>query len=122
MSTYAASAATALNLIRRKGTNVTFTRKVQGTFDPVTQAETGGRDTTLTMPGVGLAPTKSAEFRIGSLDRRSIIELHLAPNLGATPIPGDKVRWAGADWTVIWVNALDPASDGSPYCHAYAER
>lgn len=122
MSTYAASAATAKSLISRKGTAVTFTRTNKGSFDPVTQTETGGRTTTLTMPGVGLAPGKSAEFRIGSLDRRNIIELHLAPSLGATPVPGDKVRWSGADWTVIWVNALDPASDGSPYCLAYAER
>ena len=82
----------------------------------------GGSTTTFTMKGVGLAPGKGAEFRVGSLASRNLIELHLAPNLGETPVPGDKVRWRNADWTVIWANPLDPAGDGAPYCLAYAER
>lgn len=122
MATYDAAAATAHSLISAKGTDVVFTRDGARTFDPVTQAETGKSATTLTMKGVGVPPGKSAEFRIGSLERRNLIELHLAPRLGAIPSPGDKVRWSGADWAVIWVNAIDPAADGPPYCLAYAER
>lgn len=118
---YSAAAATANSLIGRKGATVTFTRESASTYDPVTQTESAST-TTFTMKAVGVPPGRSAEFRIGSLERRNIIELHLAPLGGTTPLPGDKVRWAGADWTVIWANNLDPAADGSPYALAYAER
>lgn len=118
---YSAAAATAKGLIGRKGTLVQFTRETPGTFDPVTQNESI-TTTTFSIPAVGIPPGRSAEFRIGSLERRNLIELHLAPSGGTTPIPGDKVRWANADWTVIWANTLDPAADGSPYALAYAER
>ena len=122
MGVYSAQASTAHGLISRKGATVTFTRVSARAFDPITQTETGQGSTTLSMKGVGVPPGKSAEFRIGSLERRNLIELHLAPRGGDVPQPGDKVRWAGADWTVIWVNALDPAADGPPYALAYAER
>lgn len=118
---YSAAAATAKGLIGRKGAVATFTRENAGTFNPVTQAETVST-TTFSLNALGIPPGRSAEFRIGSLERRNIIELHCAPSGGVTPIPGDKVRWAGADWTVIWVNSLDPAGDGSPYTLLYAER
>jgi hypothetical protein len=118
---YSAQAKAAHNLIGKKGTSVAFTREVASTFDPVTQLQTVA-STTFSMNGIGIGPGRSAEFRIGSLARRNVIELHLAPNLGTTPRPGDKVRWAAADWSVIWVDALDPAGDGSPYCLCYAER
>lgn len=118
---YSAAARTANGLIGRKGATATFTRETPGTFNPVTQVE-AVTTTTFTMKAVGVPPGRSAEFRIGSLERRNIIELHLAPNGGTTPIPGDKVRWDGSDWTVIWANALNPAADGSPYALIYAER
>lgn len=118
---YAAAASTAYSLIGRKGATATFTREAATTFNPVTQAETTST-TTFSLRAVGVPPGRSAEFRIGSLERRSIVELHLAPNGWMTPMPGDKARWAGADWTVIWANALDPAADGSPYALAYLER
>lgn len=118
---YSAAARTANGLIGRKGAAATFTRVVPGTYNAVTQTETT-TTSTFTLKAVGLAPGKSAEFRIGSLENRNLVELHVAPNGGNTPKNGDKVRWAGADWTVIWVNALDPAADGSPYTLAYAER
>lgn len=118
---YAAAAATASSLIGRKGALATFTREAGNSYNAVTQVESVAT-TTFTLKGVGVPPGRSAEFRIGSLERRNIIELHLAPNGGTTPLPGDKVTWAGADWTVIWANALNPAADGSPYCLVYAER
>lgn len=121
MSKYGAAAAAAHNLIGAKGTDVTFTRTTADTFNPVSQVETL-ITTTFTMKGVGLPPGRTAEFRVGSLQNRNLIELHLAPRLGTTPRPGDSVQWAGQQWTVIWVEILDPAADGAPYCKAYAER
>lgn len=118
---YASASATAYALIGKKGAEATFTRVSSATFNPVTQAETT-TTTTFKMPALGVPPGRSAEFRLGSLERRNIIELHLAPQGGTTPIAGDKVAWAGADWTVIWANALNPAADGSPYALVYAER
>lgn len=122
MGTYSALARTADGLISRKGTTVVFTRESARSFDPITQMETSAAPLTLSMKGVGVPPGKSAEYRIGSLERRNLIELHLAPKGGVVPQPGDKVRWAGAEWSVIWVNTLDPAADGAPYALAYAER
>lgn len=122
MAKYSAAAGLAASLLGKKGAPVVFTRTSGGTYDPVTQTATGVSTTSFTMKGMGIAPGKSAEYRIGSLASRNLIELHLAPLLGITPTPGDKVRWGGADWTVIWASALDPAGDGAPYCLVYAER
>ena len=118
---YSAAASTAASLIGRKGALATFTRETGSGYNAVTQVESVAT-TTFTLRAVGVPPGKSAEFRIGSLERRNLIELHLAPQGGNTPAPGDRVTWAGANWTVIWANALDPAADGSPYALAYAER
>lgn len=121
MAKFSSAAATASALIAKNGTTVTFSRKATGTFDPVTQVETSSV-TTFSMPGLALAPGKSAEFRIGSLANRNLMELHLAPGLGTVPEPGDQVTWAGKNWSIIWVSALDPAADGAPYALAYAEK
>ena len=121
MPKYAGAASTAYNLIARKGAPVVFTRESTAAYDPVTQQETKS-STTFTLQGVAVPPGRSAENRIGSLAKRNLVEMHLATNLGSPPAPGDKARWAGMDWTVIWVNALDPAADGSPYTLAYLER
>lgn len=122
MGTYASAAKTANALLGRKGATVVFTRTTAGTFDPVTETATGGVSKTFSMKGVGLPPGRSAENRVGSLERRNIIELHLAPMEGTVPDPGDKVRWAGNDWTVIWAAETNPAGDGAPYALVYAER
>jgi len=121
VSTYAAQANTAHALLSRKGATVTFTRKTASAFNPVTQTETAV-STTFSMKGIALPPGKDSEFALGSLERRNILEFHLAPRLGTTPQPGDKIRWAGYDWSVIWVSDLNPAGDGAPYTKCYAER
>lgn len=122
MSKFAAQAATAVRMIKSKGAITSFSRVMPGTFDPVTQASVGETTKTLKMPVVGLAPGKSAEFKIGTLEKRKIIELHCAPNLADAPAEGDKVTWKGHDWTVIWVDELDPDGGGAVYAKAYAER
>ena len=121
MSTFAAAASLADKLIAKKGATALFTRTTGAGFDPV--AQTGGASkVSFSMAALAVPPGKSATFRVGSLERRNILELHLAPKLGVTPIAGDKVMWAGAEWTVIWAEALDPAADGSPYAKVYIER
>lgn len=119
---YASAAATAHALLSRMGATATFSRTAGGTFDPVSQATTGATTTTFALPAVGLPPGKSAEARVGTLEGRAIQELHVAPSGGPVPAVGDKVRWAGADWTVIWAAMTDPAGDGAPYALAYVER
>jgi hypothetical protein len=121
MSKFSRAAKMVTSLVSRYGAKATFTRTVRGAYDPITQTETGGETLTFTLPALGMAPGKSAEYRIGSLERRNIVELHVAPGLSTTPQPGDTVSWAGADWKVIWANAMDPAADGSPYVLVYAE-
>ena len=144
-SVYAGAAATALALISAKGGQMRL-RRVTTTLDPVTQAATETTDASV-FRAVGLPPGKSAEYHLGSLQGRNIIELHIAQlgqapeaNLYAAlgyvdadyiadiigvdlvPQPGDIVTWTGADWRVIWVNALNPAGDLAVYTKAYAER
>lgn len=122
MPKYASAASTASSLTASFGATVTFARTVKGTFDPVTQADTASSTLTFSMTAVAIAPGRSAEYRIGSIVGRKLIELHCAPKLGAVPDPGDVATWAGSNWRVIWANALDPAGDGSPYVLVYAER
>lgn len=122
MPKYASAASTANTLTASFGSAVTFKRTTKGTFNPVTQTDTGASTSTFSMTAVGIAPGRSAEYRIGSIVGRKLIELHCAPNLSTTPEPGDVATWAGKDWRVIWANALDPAGDGSPYVLVYAER
>ena len=121
MGKYASIGAVAHALIGKKGTDVTFTRHTTKSFDPISQ-ETVVESSTFSMKGVAIPPGRSAEFRIGSIVNRNLIELHLAPRGGDVPVPGDMVSWAGKPWAVFWANALDPAGDGPPYCLAYAER
>lgn len=121
MSKYAGIAKTANNLLAKNGATITFTRTTDSSFNPVTQSASSSTKK-FSMKGIGVAPGRSAEYRIGTLQKRNVMEFHLAPNLGTTPQPGDKVRWLNADWTVIYVNDVNPAGDGSPYCMAYAEK
>ena len=120
-SRYAQQAATAVKMIGAKGRAVTFTRKASGTFDPIAQTTTGS-PTTITMKAVGFAPGKSAEFRIGTLVGRNLIELHCAPALGPVPDKGDTVEFQGHTWSVIWVEELNPDGAGAIYAKTYLER
>lgn len=122
MAKYASAASTASRLTAAFGGTITFKRTLKGTFNPVTQTETGGTTLTFNMTATAIPPGRSAEYRIGSIVGRKLIEFHCAPNLSTTPEPGDVATWAGNDWRVIWANALDPAGDGSPYVLVYAER
>jgi len=122
MSLYTPAAETVHGILNRKGVTVTITRSIAGAFDPVTQQETGSTTRTMAMKGVALPPGKSAEFRIGSLQGRNVLEFHFAPREAEVLQPGDRVTWQGAEWTLFWVSNLDPVGAGPVYVLAYAER
>jgi hypothetical protein len=119
---FAGMQATALALIQRSGTSVTVTRKNAGTFDPVTQQETGSTRS-YSLPAVVSRPDRGDFYEGGTLARRNAIRLTFAQK-GALiePRPGDTVRWKGEDWTIFYAAPVDPAGDGSIVTSAYAER
>ena len=122
MSVYDGAASTALALISAKGGAMPLRRVAITVTDPVSQASTEATQAA-TFRAVGLPPGKSAEFVLGSLQNRNIVEMHVALKWQAlTPRNGDIITWAGADWRVIWVYALDPADDLPVYAKLYAER
>jgi hypothetical protein len=113
---------TAASLIARKGGLAKLTHVEDATFDPVTQ-QTTSQTRTYDVQAVGLPPSKGAEYRIGSLLMRNVLEFQIAQKgLSVRPMPGDKLRWAGYDWRIIWSTTYDPAADGSIMTTAYGER
>lgn len=122
MTTYGQQAATALAILKRKGRLLAFTRTVPGTLDPVTQVRTGDTTTTFRLYGLGVPPGRSAQYVLGTLEGRNLMELHLATNEGTAPAPGDTVTFAGAVWSVLWVSNLDPVGEGAVLSKAYIER
>jgi hypothetical protein len=121
-SSFAKEAATALRLIKARGREAVFTRTTGGSYNPVTQQTVGATVTTLRIFAVGIAPGKSAEYKIGALTKRNLIELLCAPALGSPPAEGDSVLWGSYAWKVIWVDVLNPDGEGAVFAKAYAER
>lgn len=121
MSTYAPQIASAFALINAKGADLPL-RRTTTTLDPVSQAATETVQTA-TFRAVGLPAGKSAEFVLGSLQRRNVIQLYVAlKDQALIPQPGDVVTWGGNDWPLIWCTTYDPAADGAILTIAYAER
>lgn len=123
MGKFDAMAASALRIIKRKGDEVAFSRRVDGAFDPVTQARTS-TVLTGTFWCVEIPPGKSAELKIGSLVGRNVLQLYMA-RWGVTfePAVGDTFRWKGFDYALIPpLTHYDPAGDGAVLTVAYAER
>lgn len=122
MSRYQTAIGTAAGLIARKGRQVQIQRTLKGEYDPITRQSA---DTVVThgYDAVGLPPGRSAEFRIGSLEGRRVMEFHIARRGEAfEPLPGDILTWAGEPWKLFWSSTLDPAADGAIYTLAYGER
>ena len=123
MPTYDSATQAAQSLIARKGAALTLTRYSAVSVDPVTQVPTTPADTAYTFRAVGLPPSPSASFKIGSLENRNIERLFFGmKDAEVTPAPQDKVRWKGYDWTLIHCTVYDPAGDGVVLVEAYAER
>ncbi len=122
MGAYDSAADSALRLITAKGAAVPIRRTVETLADPVTQTRVTST-ATHTMQAVGLPPGRSASYRIGTLEGRKLLELHIAQNgLAIEPLPGDVVTWAGAEWTVFWADTYKPDGVSAVYTLAYAER
>jgi hypothetical protein len=121
VASYGALIDAAHRLIAVKGAALPLQRTTGVSYDPVTQARVTVT-ASYTFRAVGLPPGKSAEFRIGSLERRDLIELHIAQRSQTIrPEPGDIVTWGGKQWTIFWSTTYDPAADGAIYTLAYAE-
>ncbi len=121
MSRYDTLADNALALIRRMGALCAVTRTNSVLTDPVTQAKT---ETTNTMQFavVGMPPGKSAEFRVGSLQGRSVIEFTAAPVDNVSVLmPGDKVSFGGQSYVVFWASHIKPDGLRTVISTAYAE-
>ena len=122
MAQYDALARTALGLISRKGSDATFSRQSRSNVDPVTQ-EGSAAVARAKLKAVELPPGKSAEFVIGSLIGRNIIQLYVARyGSSFSPDKGDEVTWGGRDHKVIHATHYDPAADGAVLSVLYAER
>ncbi len=122
MAKFDALARTALGLVTRKGGDAVFSRSSRAGIDPVTQ---DGTETTsgATLKAVEIPPGKSAEFVIGSLVGRNIIQLYVGRYGQAfAPEPGDLVNWGANTFKVIHATHYDPAADGAVLSVIYAER
>lgn len=121
-SVYDGIAASALAMIKAKGSRVTLTRTTV-VLDPVTQDSTS---TTAQYPMhvVGLPAGDGATVHVGSLERRNVIEMHIAlKGVGVEPLPGDSVEWGGVAWKVLKVPQLFKPDGVTPiYAKAYLER
>lgn len=122
MAKYNAQIAMAAALITKKGKSITILRPGRTLTDPVTQAATLADPTAYVANAVGLPPGRSAEFKIGSLANRRVIQFYIAlRGLAITPQPGDEIAWGGNTYKVIWVETYDPADDGAIISIAYGE-
>jgi len=118
---YAAITANARALLTRKGADATITRKTGEVYNPITQTATSSTSTGTT-PAVALPPGKSAEYEVGSLVGRTVLEFWMstAGALGEVQ-PGDEITWPGGPWKVFWVQTYDPDGAGPIVTKAYAE-
>jgi hypothetical protein len=121
MAKYDAQATSASKLIAKKGVAVTLSRAGSSYFDPVTQADVATTQTFL-LTGVFLPAGKSAEFKVGSLEGRNVVECYFAKSASATPAPGDTFSFQGHRWEILNTTTYDPAGDGSVMTQAYAQR
>ena len=122
MSQYLGIAKTVAALIAKKGTAVTISREVVLGRDPVTQMVMTELKSEKFVAAI-LPPGRQAQFRVGSLEGKNAVELHIAmKDRNMTPAPGDKVTAGGVAYTIFWAQTYDPALDGPVYTLAYAER
>lgn len=119
---YDGIAASTLAMIKAKGVRVTLTRTTV-TLDPVTQ-DSESESVEYNMHVVGLPAGDGAVVHVGSLERRNIIEMHIAlKGVGVEPLPGDSVQWGGFAWRVLKVPQVFKPDAVTPiYAKAYLER
>lgn len=93
--------------LKSKGQAMTLTRTEQAGYDPVTGAPATGIVTEFTVYGVTKAYGPGVTNKLDSLilagDKLAIID-----SVSAVPVPEDKLTIAGAVWSIITVDAIDP--------------
>jgi hypothetical protein len=107
---YAAQQQTALSALTRKGAPIVVRRASSGSYDPLTDTETGGSTAETSSVALKLNPDddwgpaltvgERAEFWLAAL------------GMAFAPMPGDELEFAGAKWRCDAVRPLDP--DGTP--------
>lgn len=123
MAKFLSAQKTAAALIAKFGGKVSLVRRVEGTFDPVTQQATGGGPQTFNFIAVITPPSQQARYTVGTLEGRNAVECYFS--LKGQPIqpqPGDVVSVSGVDHRIFWAQTYDPAMDGPIFTLAYAER
>ena len=94
--------------LKSKGQAMTLTHAVAGVYDPVAGSMTGGLSQTTTVYGItssyGAGITNRADSLILAGDKLAIIDA-----VSVVPVPGDQLTIAGAVWSIIAVDAVDPA-------------
>ncbi|MCL4715465.1 MAG: hypothetical protein KJZ75_11190 [Hyphomonadaceae bacterium] len=123
MAKYDPQAALALRLVSSRGRLVTFTRPGQAT-DPITQQPIGS-DTTYDANMVGLALSAGkARYLFGEgadiTKPRLSVTIALS-GVGEEPRNGDRFSWNGKTYTLLSIEALDPAGEGPILATGYAE-
>lgn len=116
---YASLIATAKRLIKAKGASTTLTRVAVSAVDTAADTDTA-TPSTYTIDAVGIPPSRSAEYRIGSLVNRNLMEFYMTSD-EVTPDKGDSVLWLGQNYKLIWVNVLNPNAQGTIFTQAYGE-
>lgn len=122
MSGYAQVRATALALLRKKGKQVTVTRRPT-LKNEITGKLTAGAPLSSKFQGVGLPPGRNAERYIGTLVGKNILQFYLARESagGIDPYPGDQIEWGGKTYTLVWAAQYDPDDSGVLFTEAYGE-
>lgn len=123
MGKFLSAQQTAAALIAKFGSAITLTRRVAGSFDPVTQAEIGERVERHSFIAVVVPPSQQARFTVGTLEGRDALEFYFSLK-GKTirPEPGDEVLVGGIPYRLFWSKTYDPALDGAIFTLAYGER
>lgn len=107
---YANTAATALRLLQRFGASATIKRETAGAYDPETGSNTVTSTTLATTACVFDYPQKYVD---GTLIKQGDKQAYLAST--QLPAHGDKLTWAGLDYTVVNFKAIAPAGTAVLY-------
>lgn len=119
MGVYDSLVATADRLIKAKGAATTLARESSASFDAATDTDVKSNPD-YDIYAVGIAPGRSAEYRIGSLQGRNLMEFYISSK-SVTPTKGDTIAWLGKTYKLVWVNVLNPNADATIFTQAYGE-
>lgn len=122
MGEYDAMASMALRLIKKKGKPATLKRHVAGTYNPVTQTETGAQDLTFTMQTALVPPSRSKWFSPPLTVRCGHEAWIAAKGAQTAPTIGDiLVTASGKEWKVFDLDEYKPDDSTAVAWRCYLE-